>query len=394
MAGYVFPNELEVHWRLFVVIYPYITGLVAGAFIVSSLYHVFGKKELKPVFRLSLVTALSFLFVAPLPLLFHLGQPLRAFNIMWTPNPTSAMAGFGYIYGFYLIVVLLEVWFIFRQDLVKYAGETSGAAKIGYNLLTLGAKDISESTLALDRKIINALAVIGIPSAVLLHGYVGFIFGAVKANAWWSSPLQPVIFLLSAIVSGIALLALVYTVSSYFRRKKINRECLLALNKYLWAFLLAAIVLEQLDVMQKAYESREAWPALHTLLEKAIPVTHALQIYVGAAIPLVLLLIARWDKVSSKMSYWLTGFSSLMVLIGVLSMRFNVVVGGQLVSKSNQGLTKFHFQAFTGEGVIPTIILLTLPVMILAVMTKLLPPWAAEEEDVVTTPEKDTAVAS
>jgi len=187
---------------------------------------------------------------------------------------------------------------------------------------------------------------------------------------------------------------LVYSVSSYFRRKKINKECLLALNKYLWAFLLAAIVLEQLDVMQKAYESREAWPALHTLLEEAIPVTHALQIYVGAAIPLVLLLIARWDKVSSKMSYWLTGISSLMVLIGVLSMRFNVVVGGQLVSKSNQGLTKFHFQAFTGEGVIPTIILLTLPVVILAVMTKLLPPWAGEEEDAVTTPEKETAVAS
>ena len=46
-SGFLFPNEIEVHWSLMIVLYPYITGLVAGAFIVSSLYHVFGKEELK-----------------------------------------------------------------------------------------------------------------------------------------------------------------------------------------------------------------------------------------------------------------------------------------------------------------------------------------------------------
>ncbi len=41
LANYVFPNDLHVHWSLMIVLYPYITGIVAGAFIVSSLYHVF-----------------------------------------------------------------------------------------------------------------------------------------------------------------------------------------------------------------------------------------------------------------------------------------------------------------------------------------------------------------
>ena len=116
MSGFVYPNELEVHWRLFIDLYPYITGLVAGAFIVSSLYHVFGNRDLKPLSRLSLIAALGFLFGAPLPLLAHLGQPLRALNIMITPHFTSAMAGFGYIYTFYMIVVLLEIWFMYRKD--------------------------------------------------------------------------------------------------------------------------------------------------------------------------------------------------------------------------------------------------------------------------------------
>ena len=115
---FVFPNEHELVWSLMIVLYPYITGLVAGAFIVSSLYHVFGKKELKPVSNLSLISAFAFLLFATLPLLFHLGHPERAFNIMFTPNFTSAMSGFGFIYTFYMILVAIEIWLIYRPYLI------------------------------------------------------------------------------------------------------------------------------------------------------------------------------------------------------------------------------------------------------------------------------------
>ncbi|MDL5503125.1 MAG: polysulfide reductase NrfD, partial [Candidatus Methanoperedens sp.] len=82
--GYVYPNESEIQWSILIVLYPYITGLVAGAFIASSLYHVFGKKEIKPVARFALLTALSFLLVAMMPLLVHLGHPERGIEIMFT----------------------------------------------------------------------------------------------------------------------------------------------------------------------------------------------------------------------------------------------------------------------------------------------------------------------
>src|SRR3989304_4374264 len=111
---YIYPNEAEFQWSILIVLYPFITGLVAGAFVVSALYHVFGMKALRPVARMALITALAFLLIAPLPLQAHLGRPERAFLIFLTPQFTSAMAGFGFIWLCYLILVvaLLELIFL------------------------------------------------------------------------------------------------------------------------------------------------------------------------------------------------------------------------------------------------------------------------------------------
>ena len=175
--GYVFPNDLHIHWSLMIVLYPYITGLVAGAFVVSSLYHVFDIEALKPVARFALMASLAFLLVATWPLLLHLGHPFRGINVMITPNPTSAMAGFGYFYSGYMIILLFEVWLVFRKDIITYARQSRGLKQTIYKLLALGVYDTSEKAQAIDRKMVKFLAAIGIPGAFLLHGYVGFLFG-------------------------------------------------------------------------------------------------------------------------------------------------------------------------------------------------------------------------
>ncbi len=126
------PNEIEIHWSILIVVYPYITGLVAGAFILASLVKVFNVKEVQPTYRLSLLTALAFLLVAPLPLLLHLGRPERFYEILLTPNLTSAMAMFGFVYAWYLMgVLLLEIWFEFRRDLVRARPADARAAAMG-----------------------------------------------------------------------------------------------------------------------------------------------------------------------------------------------------------------------------------------------------------------------
>src|ERR1043165_8062653 len=137
--GYVYPNESGTHplWGFLIVLYPYITGLVAGAFIMASLVRVFNVKPLEPIYRLSLLTALSFLLCATLPLLFHLGHPDRCFEIMMTPHFSSPMAMFGFVYAWYLMaVLLLELWFDYRQDFVAWSKTESGLHGTIYRLFT------------------------------------------------------------------------------------------------------------------------------------------------------------------------------------------------------------------------------------------------------------------
>src|SRR5512134_4000962 len=259
VQGYIYPNEFELQWGLLIVLYPYVTGLVAGAFILASLERVFNVKEVQPTYRLALLTALAFLLVAPLPLLGHLGHPERSYEIFLTPNRQSAMAMFGFVYAWYLaVVLLLEVWFEWRRDMVQWAQQSHGVKRWVYTALTLGSTDVSERALRFDDNAGRWITIIGIPSAFLLHGYVGFIFGSVKANPWWSSVLMPVVFLFSAIVSGIALVLILYMLVTPMRGAQVDMACLDRLGAFLFYAIVVDFSLEALDFIHRLYESEES----------------------------------------------------------------------------------------------------------------------------------------
>ena len=211
VEGFMYPNEVELQWSILIVLYPFITGLVAGAFILASLERVFRVEAVKPTYRLALLTALAFLLVAPLPLQLHLGHPERSLEMYLTPHRSSAMAMFGFVYLWYLMaVLLLEIWLDYRRDIVVLSQTEKRWKRLVYRVLTLGSNNVSERSLRIDERLGYFITLIGIPSAFLLHGYVGFIFGSVKANPWWSSPLMPIVFVFSAMVSGIAAVMLLY----------------------------------------------------------------------------------------------------------------------------------------------------------------------------------------
>jgi Ni/Fe-hydrogenase subunit HybB-like protein len=368
-----------VEWDLLIVIYPYITGLVAGAFVVSSLYHVFGLKALKPIARLSLVTALAFLLVSPLPLLIHLGRPERALEMFLTPNLSSAMSGFGYIWMLYLLLVLVEVWLVFRPDIVRYAQSSEGINKTIYSILSLGVYNTSEESLAIDRKLIKVLAFIGIPAAFLLHGYVGFIFGAVKANPWWSTPLMPIIFLTSAIVSGIALLIVMYAIVMKIRNVPLDQNCLRSLSLWLGGFLSFNVVLEGLEVFAMLYEAEESWGIISQLITQKLGVSYfGIQFILGSVLPLFILGYVELSKLGENVRTPIRVLSASLVLIGVFAMRWNVVIGGQLISKSLRGFTSYSPPLLGLEGLIVATAFMILPFLILSVLIYLLPPWQEE----------------
>ena len=374
VASYVFPNDPHVSWSIMIVLYPYITGLVAGAFVVSALYHVFNQQALKPVAGLALITALCFCAFATMPLLFHLHHPERAFNIMFTPSATSAMAGFGFIYNLYMLLLVVEVWLVFRPTIVERANSESGIRGAVYRVLSLGVKEISDGARAWDEWLIRLLAILGIPAACVLHGYVGFLFGAVKANPWWSTALMPVIFLVSAIVSGIAALILLYILLCKRRGERPDTECLRSLSRYLWGALIVAFSLEMLEIVHMAYEAGEEWHVLAILITEHLAVSYGLiQVLIGSVVPFFLLMIATRPKLPPSLMTLLSSIAGILVLVQVFAMRWNVVVGGQLFSKSFRGFVDYPLHWGGREGLIVAGVILVLPLAALWVVSKFLP---------------------
>ncbi|HMA87398.1 MAG TPA: NrfD/PsrC family molybdoenzyme membrane anchor subunit [Burkholderiales bacterium] len=373
-VGYVYPNETVISWSLLIVIYPYITGLVAGAFIVSSLYHVFGMPQFKPIARFALLTALCFLLFAPLSLLIHLGRPERAFHAVLTPHWTSAMAAFGYVAGFYLVVLVLEIWFAFRADVVAMASNARGALRPLYRALTLGSDDVSPRALAYDHKWARALAILGIPTAAGLHGYVGFIFGSLKSREWWSSDLMPIIFLLSAVVSGVALLVILYVTVWKLRRAELEDDCLRGLAQVMWAFLTVTLVVEALEYVEMFYRAREGIGTIAKLIEGPLRPGLLIQGVGSVAAFAVLTVLITVGARSRNFVGWLT-LSAALLMIAVLAMRWNVVIGGQELSKTMKGLLTYRPELLGREGVLTSAVLLAGPLAVLWVLARLLPPW-------------------
>jgi Ni/Fe-hydrogenase subunit HybB-like protein len=379
--GFMYPNEVELQWSLLIVLYPYITGLVAGAFILASLERVFRVEAVRPTYRLALLTALSFMLVAPLPLQLHLGHPERSLEMYLTPHRSSAMAMFGFVYLWYLMVVLLlEIWLEYRADIVRLAQSTTGIMRLIYKALTLGSENVSTASRVIDDKVGYTVTVIGIPSAFLLHGYVGFIFGSIKANPWWSSPLMPIVFLFSAMTSGIAAVLLLYMATTKVKKMALDMRCLDTIAKYLFYTFVIDFTLEMLDLIHRTYEADESFRSLDFMVHTRLWGSQViLQIGLGTLIPLALLAANQLWKFTEAKRRAMYVTACCLTLVGIFAMRWNVVIGGQLFSKSFLGYTTYKVAFVTREGLIPAIGLMLLPFAIFVVLVKLLPPWEKSE---------------
>lgn len=403
---FVYPNEY-IYWSIQIVMYPFMTGLVAGAFVLSSLYHVFGVKQLKEIARFALVFSLALLPVAMMPLLLHLQQPLRGINVLMTPHFTSAIAAFGIVFTTYGMIVASEIWFVYRRFIVesvlalrgKQERSTGERLRLAiYAMLSLGAMDLSAEALHRDERAVGRLAAIGIPVACFLHGYAGFIFGSVKANALWMTPLMPVIFICSAVVSGIALCMITYIVTMEIRnallaRKRKGNPWLPATDdlksaeiqvvtmtaKYLVMFLVLAITLELLDLIFRGYTAVRSWDILRSVIyEKDFVKIFVLQYGLGNLVPFILFLAPR-------LTVRRAAVGSLLVLLGVFMMRWNVVIGGQAFSASFAGFMEYRLPLWPDsletfkEGLFGALAVIVTPFVLFFMVTRVLPVFGVKD---------------
>ena len=403
---FVTPNEY-IYWSVQIVMYPFMTGLVAGAFVLSSLYHVFGINKLREIARFALVFSFALLFVAPVPIILHLQHPLRGINVMMTPHFTSAIAAFGIVFSAYGAIVASELWFLYRKHFVDVAQPLKEKQDktpaewlkfLVFCTLTLGVYDVSEESLKRDEKAIKMLAGLGIPVACFLHGYAGFIFGSVKANALWMTPLMPVIFIMSAIVSGIALCMLTYIVTMEIRKFIAKRKSAAAprhetheelqsaeINvirmtaKYLLFFLVFAISLEMLDLIFRGYTATKSWDVLRSVIYgKDFTSIFIMQYGIGNLIPLILFL-------TPGLTIRRAVIGVMFVLFGVFMMRWNVVIGGQAFSLTFAGYMHYHLPIIPHtietlkEGLFGALGVFIMPFVLFYFMVKIFPVFGVKE---------------
>ncbi len=374
LVNYIFPNNEQVWWSLMIVIYPYLTGLIAGAFVVSALYHVLNLKQFKPIANFALIAAFCFGLFAAVPLLVHLGQPQRAFEIYVTPHTTSAMSIFGYVYSGYMLLLVIEIWLIYRVYFISRANETRGIQQRVWYLLALGVTTYHPDSAQLDRKLARILAAIGIPWACLLHGYVGFVFGSVKAISWWATALQPIIFLSSAIVSGIAVLIVMYTFIKWRSQAGYDYSMIKNLAAILWATFIFDWALEMLEIAHVYYQDAHEWAVIGPLISGPLYGSYIWgQVVWLSLVPTILLGYAVIQRGSGKGMLYMVNVGSFLLLLQVLFMRFNVVVGGQLISKSARGFVDFHWEILGKEGILTAGLIFAAPFVTYYIISRFIP---------------------
>jgi predicted membrane protein len=341
--------------------------------------------------------------------MLHLQQPQRGIYVMMTPHFTSAIAAFGIVFTTYGLIVASEIWFVYRQFIVETVLELRAKQKrstfesaqlVLYSLLSMGAMDLSPEALHKDERAVAILAGIGIPVACFLHGYAGFIFGSVKANALWMTPLMPVIFICSAIVSGIALCIVTYIITMEIRKllaaRKNKQKSYMRLPsveelksaeiltvtitvKYLVMFLVLAITLELLDLIFRTYTAVKSWDILRSVIyERDFFKIFILQYGFGNLIPFIIFL-----RPGLTIRRALVG--SLLVLMGVFMMRWNVVIGGQAFSASFSGFMEYRLPIWPSslelfkEGLFGALAVITTPFVLFFLITRVLPVFGVKD---------------
>lgn len=303
----VFGHEVAAYsslipWGLWVATYIFLIGLSAGAFLLSTLVYVFRIKEIEPMGRLALLTALATLIAALVTIWLDLGQMGRFWRVFTSPNFHSAMAWMVWLYTAYFLLLVGELFFALRTDLVK----TSSPA-------------MSES----DERILKILGIIGIPLAITFHGGVGTLFAVVQARPYWNTPLFPILFLVSALSSGSALLTFVAAVVWPDRASNQFQQALKFLVKAVVGLLLLDLLFELAEFVVGTYSSApdHTLPYNLILFGKNWWVFWVVHLLVGALIP-VLLLTGKNRSVRA------IGCGAFLIIVGFLGVRYNIVIPG------------------------------------------------------------------
>ena len=366
-------------WGIDIPNYFWFTGSSAAAFIISSFAHVFGWKKFKPIAGFSLLLAFVLLAVAPLNLIDDLKQPGRVINFFlygWENFGTSPMKWGVLLLLAYPILILIEALVLYRPYFVKRIPNANAFSKKLYSCLAFGRTELNEQSLEKDHKWGFILGAIGIPLALSVHGYTGYILGAVHANTLWHTPLMPILFLASAMVSGTGLLIVLLPIFQRFFTPslRVDKEMVSILAKLLAWFIVIDLVIRALWLsfaMPFGMESR-------FLLYQFFTLHFDMVIYVEYGLCLILPMIVGFSAL--RKNFWIVFSVGIISAVGVWLFRWNTVIGGQEIPRSMPGFTTY-LPNLIGQNSISSVAANWAAFIALLVIVAVIFPWDEEMED-------------
>lgn len=309
-----------IPWGLWVAFYIYFIGLSAGSFLISTMIYVFDIKRFEPIGRIALFSAFVALSTGLVFILLDLGHMERFWTVFINRSSTSVLEWEIHFYNLYLAIMLSELWLLMRRDLIRRSAQP-GLTGLICRLLTFGSKDLSDESAANDMRMVKILGMLGVPVAIGVHGGTGAIFAVVKARPYWYTGLFPLIFIVSALASGGALLTFLY---AYFGHKDEQHASLVgALGKMVGGFLALDLVFMGSELLVGFYGGIPDHVAVYRAMMFG-PFWYVFwvgQLLLGALIPLTLI----FNKYTGKISGWV-GAASALIVLGIVGVRLNIVI--------------------------------------------------------------------
>lgn len=303
----------QLPWGLWITIDLSAIGLGAGAFTLSAAVYILGMKRYEAVARAAVLIGLLGYSSAMIALFVDIGRPDRFYHPLLYWNIHSVLWEITICVMLYSTVLIMEIIPIIIES-----------TPLGKNKLLMGFAHFLH-------RIMPFAALLGMGLSLLHQSSLGATYGVLTARPVWYSPSAPVLFILSAIASGIALtIAITLLTSSLQGRRLIPPKILNNLAIFAGAMSLAYLYLKLWSWAATNYYSHD--PAIERdleLLAEATPYGFTFwwfEILLGALVPAIIFL---WPR--TRRNRYMLMLAGLLSVTGLIVYRWNMTLSGFIV---------------------------------------------------------------
>ncbi len=281
----------EHPWGLLIAMYIFFVVSSTGLCIVGSFGDVFGFKDYMAVSKRAIFGSIITILSGFAVIAFEIGHPITMmiYNVL-SPGLTSAIWWMGTLYGIYLTFMVIEFIFLMRNDMKN--------AKI--------------------------FGLFGLLVGLAAHSNLGGVFGFLNARVVANGVFYPTYFILTAFITGIYLIFLMYGYK--YRGKPFPEDVTKALINFMkiQGLLLAILMFfETWKMLTGVYGGmpERADVIMHILHTKSFWLG---EVMCGMVIPFLLILKSKGTAIKSMV------WASFIGMIGIFYMRYDLVHDAQL----------------------------------------------------------------